>query len=70
MTFTAGNLESLKSNPAWEHIVAVFVQELQKGEVTLSQEGEFHHGKGLGIRDTAKLLLQMTEKMEKMLEKK
>ena len=61
--FTPANVDSLKHNPAWEHIVQCLESELQTAEVMLELEGEFNHGKGIGLRTICKLVLHLPDQM-------
>ena len=61
--YTSANVSALKENPAWEHIVACLEAELRKAEAILEQEGEFNHGKGVGMKQIARMLLALPDAM-------
>ena len=63
--YTPGNVTSLVTNPAWEHIVKCLEAQLASAEGFLEQAGEFNHGKGIGIRQVAKMMLELPARMEK-----
>lgn len=61
--FTPANVDALKRNPAWEHVVKCVKSELENAEVTLEMEGEFAHGKGIGMRKVCWMLLALPDQM-------